>query len=620
LFNYEIVCIFAFDYKRIIVMYRRSSKSSQKDLFSSVDSLLQGKALKEYMDPLKWHNQFRVQFTERINEDLFRPLFHEDFGAPNASIRLLIGMMILKEGQGWSDCQLFDQCKYNLLVRSALGLLNLSDPIPSLSTYYLLRSRIVCHENETYENLIETAFAQVTKSQAIEFQVNGSRIRMDSKLIGSNIAWYSRYELIHETVRMAYLSAKSQIDRLLTESQVSLLGRMVEESGEKVTYHNTCSELETKLFQLGQVIYSIINGLDDRSSTSLQTLHRVFNEHYQVVKDEVHVRPKQEISASSVQSPHDTDCQYRQKDDRKVKGYSINVTETCDPACLSADGSADKSADKSADGSANRTNTLNLVTNVLIDTAGAVDGDFFQTAVEVTKEIVTGKVETVNADGAYHSPENQAYCKENEIELIVGAIQGKPSRYDLSLNENGNLVVTDLKTNTLIDARKIKSRKEGDDPNRAILNEKNRYRYFSQKDIDTCLLRKQIAVRSPEELNIRNNVEATIFQLGYRYPNAKSRYRGLIKHKMWANLRCFWINIVRIANFIAGNGPDYAKKLVNRWILPCFDVINEKTGVFQSRLLHFFEELNCPLLLFLGRQTTLPVFYEKSANGMLLKK
>ena len=86
-------------------MYRRSSKSSQKDLFTSVDSLLQGKALKEYMDPLKWHNQFRVQFTERINEDLFRPLFHEDFGAPNASIRLLIGMMILKEAQGWSDCQ-----------------------------------------------------------------------------------------------------------------------------------------------------------------------------------------------------------------------------------------------------------------------------------------------------------------------------------------------------------------------------------------------------------------------------------------------------------------------------------------------------------------------------------
>ena len=35
---------------------------------------------------------------------------------------------------------------------------------------------------------------------------------------------------------------------------------------------------------------------------------------------------------------------------------------------------------------------LNLVTNVLVDTAGAADGDFLQTAVAVTKEIVAGEI------------------------------------------------------------------------------------------------------------------------------------------------------------------------------------------------------------------------------------
>jgi len=44
-------------------------------------------------------------------------------------------------------------------------------------------------------------------------------------------------------------------------------------------------------------------------------------------------------------------------------------------------------------------------------------------------------------------------------------------------------------------------------------------------------------------------IEETIFQLGYRFPNAKSRYRGVVKHKMWVNLRCFWINLDRIAIF-----------------------------------------------------------------------
>lgn len=55
---------------------------------------------------------------------------------PNASIRVLVGMMSLKEGQGWSDEQLFEQCRYNLLVRSALGVMNLTDTgIASINNY-----------------------------------------------------------------------------------------------------------------------------------------------------------------------------------------------------------------------------------------------------------------------------------------------------------------------------------------------------------------------------------------------------------------------------------------------------------------------------------------------------
>ena len=578
-------------------MYRRSSKNSQLDLFSRADSLLKGKALKVYNDAEKWHNQFRIQVTNRIDEDLFRPLFHEDFGAPNAPIRILIGMMILKEARGWSDAQLYEECNFNILVRSALGLLNMDDAVPVESTYYSLRSRIVKYEEETYENLIEKAFAQVTKSQAMEFQINGARIRMDSKLLGSNIAWYSRYELIHETVRQAYLCVQSLIDGLLTTDEVSLMERIMGETGDKVSYRSTGSEIETKLSQLGKVIYKIINVIDDDSSSALETLRRVFNEQYEIVNHAVSVRPKQEISASSVQSPYDTDCEYRKKDDQQVKGYAINVTETCDNG-----------------------DSFNLVTNVLVGTAGAADCDFLQTAIEETKEIVAGKIETANADGAYHSPENQAYCKENGIELILGAIQGKPSRYDLSLNETGDLVVTDLETGTTISQRKVAPRKEDSEPKWAILNEKNQYRYFTQKDIDTCLLRKQVTARSQEELNRRNNVEATIFQLGYHYPNAKSRYRTLIKHKMWASCRCFWINFVRITNFVAGTSPYYALKSANRRIFSHLCAQNLKIWHTLSRFLQYLTIWSEDVSLFSECLQFYPSFVEKSAEVVVLKK
>jgi hypothetical protein len=182
------------------------------------------------------------------------------------------------------------------------------------------------------------------------------------------------------------------------------------------------------------------------------------------------------------------------------------------------------------------------------------------------------------------------------------------------------LVVTDLQTDTTISARKVESRKEDGEPKWAILNEKNQYRYFTQKDIDTCLLRKQITDRTPEELNRRNNVEATIFQLGYHYPNAKSRYRGLIKHKMWASCRCFWINFVRIANFAAGSSPDYALKSVNRRIFPQLCAQNIKICRFLSRYLQYLTRWSEAVALFFESWLFFPTFVEKSAVVAILKK
>jgi hypothetical protein len=46
-------------------------------------------------------------------------------------------MMILKEADGLSDEKIFENCRFNLLYRSALGLFNLNDSIPTESTYYL---------------------------------------------------------------------------------------------------------------------------------------------------------------------------------------------------------------------------------------------------------------------------------------------------------------------------------------------------------------------------------------------------------------------------------------------------------------------------------------------------
>ncbi|MDR2970931.1 MAG: transposase [Bacteroidales bacterium] len=530
-------------------MFKCSNKTTDQNLFSSINQFLTGKSLNIYEDTKEWHNQFRQQVTDRIDEEIFRPLFCPDNGAPNAPIRILVSMMVLKESCGLSDSQLFEACRFNLLYRKALGLSNIDDSLPAESTYYLLRKHIVGWEKAGNNNLIELCFKQITKSQIIEFHVNGKKIRMDSKLLGSNIAWYSRYELIHETVRKAYRSLKSgKNSLLLNESEITLLENIIGESGDKVSYRSNKSEIDAKLLELGVVIYKIINQIGACLSDELQLLVRVFGEQYLVTDGVVCPRAKEEISADSVQSPHDPDCTYRQKNDNQIKGFSMNVTETCDNA-----------------------QPLNLVTDVIVDVASVADNKFLKPAIESTKQ-QTGcqSIKSVNSDGAYHSVENQDYCNENDIDLILSGIQGKDSRYDLFLDNNGELLITDLQTSTVIPCRKVKSRKPDVPAKWSIRGDKGNYRYFTQQQIDTCSLRKQIAARSKEELNVRNNVEATIFQLGYHYPNNKSRYRGLSKHRIWANLRCIWVNFMRILKFLSQNGSNFVESAKNQRFLPQF--------------------------------------------------
>ena len=73
--------------------------------------------------------------------------------------------------------------------------------------------------------------------------------------------------------------------------------------------------------------------------------------------------------------------------------------------------------------------------------------------------------------------------------------------------------------------------------------------------IEENLFKPLFIQKMPVELPIkRNNVEATIFQLCFHTRNNKTRYRGVIRHKMWALLRCMWTNLRRIMAYMEYNG------------------------------------------------------------------
>ena len=87
-------------------MYKRSASCSQPDLFSGFESHFKRRKQDQLNDPKSWHNLFYQHVTSKIDEDVFSVLFDPNQGRPNAPIRQLVSMMILKEGFGWSDAHL----------------------------------------------------------------------------------------------------------------------------------------------------------------------------------------------------------------------------------------------------------------------------------------------------------------------------------------------------------------------------------------------------------------------------------------------------------------------------------------------------------------------------------
>ena len=153
-------------------MFKKSSTTKQLDMFSSPSSLMCGRESRKYDDPSAWHNKFCREVTCNIDEEVFRPVFADERedgkdGRPNAPIRVLVGMSILKEGCGCSDETLFENSCFNMLWRGALGLVTLQEQCPSIDSYYKLRRRIVKYQEETGIDLFEKCFKGISACKTV---------------------------------------------------------------------------------------------------------------------------------------------------------------------------------------------------------------------------------------------------------------------------------------------------------------------------------------------------------------------------------------------------------------------------------------------------------------------
>ena len=506
-------------------MFKKTATNPQLDMFASPVMQLCNRASRKYTDPKAWHNMFYRLYTCKVDEELFKCLFPEGkkSGRPTASIRVLVCMSWLKEGFGCSDEELFEKIEFDLLVRKALGIEHISDAAPSLDTYYLFRRRICDYYEKTGVDLMQKCFEQVTGNLVGQLKISGKCIRMDSKLIGSNIARQSRYELIHATlVKFLKANALDCLPKELREQSDAYL----REDGSKTVYRSDSDTLQSHLQAIGDFIHSILQQFTNECPL-YALLDRVFSEQYLVGEDgKVTLRDKKTVSANSVQNPNDPEASYRDKHGQKVQGYVSNFTETVEEGKPS------------------------IITSVQVETSTFADCHFVEEAVGNSERVTKSTVEDLYADGAYQSPENRKFAEgHGDMRLKTGKMQGG-ARWELIPHEHDDgLTVREIATGKTFEAVKSVNQKGKHERWRIPWNNKTGWRYFQDTEVEAYRLRRQIENLPPEEQHKRNNVEAAMFQYSFHTRNGKTRYRGLLKHRMQAYSRAIWMNLRRVVIF-----------------------------------------------------------------------
>ncbi len=421
----------------------KNSTSKQIDMFQSIVTQLSPSKVKLLESKNSWHMTFYNDLVSQIDERPYSVLYHSSIGRPNSSIRTMIGMMILKEGQGWSDEQLFEECRFNIKAMLALGLINLTDDVPVESSYYEFRRLLVEHKETCKVDLLKDTFSQITKKQVHKYGVSGKKIRMDSKLINSNIAKSTRIYLIIEGLRK-YIKEedlaiyKTQLD----DYSYDLLEQLKVKSTSNITYPLNTRETKDLLVKLGSILQILLTSSAGIGSKYYLLLKRIYEEQYEELavkatekkendntpeekgkkeeeKKGVEISPKspKEIPSNSVQSVHDPEAAYRKKghghSQQTITGYHGNVTESCEPS-----------------------DCVNLIVDVEVVAANISEDEFLLPSVGSSQAVIgeeeAEKIEEVITDGGYDSVVNRKeMLSEDQPQWSVAKMKGGKHRFTM---------------------------------------------------------------------------------------------------------------------------------------------------------------------------------------------
>lgn len=561
-------------------MFQKNETHRQHSLFDSEQHL--APSLREDLRT-SWAEMFYHEVFCRIDEELFSCLYSENVSRPNAPVNVLMAMDILKSGFGWSDRQLHEEVKFNVLVRHALGLKDLSKAPPRLRTLYNFRRRVRSYADKTGENLYARVFEQVTDEQLQAVGIETTWQRMDSTQVLSNLAQMSRLELIIATIRKIYMLMPAPMQARWAER----LDEYIEKRPHEVVYSIPAGKAEEHLQELGQLLVELNEDLTEAGSGSeaVALAERVLREQYEInaegleekgveekgVEEKVRLRAPDEISAQSVQSPHDTEATYRRKGGQSYRGgYVANVSETC-----------------------TEENDVQLICDVQVETNATDDAALLKASLEgqAGREI---EIEQLTTDGGYTGPRGEQACAGYEIELRPTRLRGGRSapgvlgweQYQWEISNGKPTRVTCPKGQCAevrpgaAEGRFIARFDRQVCQGCPLLGEACRVvkrkrvgptLYVQRRSVEVALRRQRLCKegRREEDRRVRAVVESTVRSIKHPFGGDKLPVRGLLRSAMLLYGSALMVNLRRLHRYWRGLAVDGTREGVLEALYGC---------------------------------------------------
>ena len=276
-----------------------------------------------------WAEPFRQHVLPLIDEEVFRDAFSETTGRPNKSIRLMVGLHILKEWNDLTDEQVLEQLEFSLLWQYALGV----TPEEAHTCQKSMHNyRMLLMESQR----AQTEFERVTRALAEADGLKLGRQRLDSTHVLSNIAVLTRLTLFVETVTHFLKDLRKEDPEAFESLDAGYARRYLDREG----YFSDAKRKQARrrLPVVAEDVYALVSIFETDVEVSkmpaFELLVRLFEEQCEVVIDEgngglrVQVAEPKTVASDSLQSPYDPDATYG----HKGKGYEVQISETCDDA------------------------------------------------------------------------------------------------------------------------------------------------------------------------------------------------------------------------------------------------------------------------------------------------